>query len=139
MVFASVLIKDIAGPNGKVLICRRNADSKWEFPQGKARTNEKPQQFVSRIAWEQLGIDVTVGQLQTRGRKLQGDVKYDFHEYYDAVNTWKMEPKSGEYTEMMWVHPSELGNYDFCGDDQNFMGKYDPWINGREIPDIRMF
>jgi hypothetical protein len=37
------------------------------------------------------------------------------------------------------VHPSELGQYTFAGDDANFMAKYDPWIHGGEIPDQRMF
>ena len=38
----------------------------------------------------------------------------------------------------MWVHPSELGKVEYAGDDRNFMGKYDPWIRGGAIPNVRM-
>ncbi len=65
--------------------------------------------------------------------------KDDYHLYMEAVNTWQSEPKAGAYAEFKWVHPSELGKYEFAGDDVNFMAKYDPWVNGRFIPDRRMY
>ena len=36
------------------------------------------------------------------------------------------------------IHPSELGQLEYGGDDKNFMGKYDPWIRGGVIPNVRM-
>ena len=65
--------------------------------------------------------------------------KCDWHKYYGAVDTWQTEPSAGRYTEFAWVHPSELGRYEFAGDDREFMAQYDPWINGRPIPDRRMY
>ena len=153
MNYISVLIQHHQGPTGDVLICK-NSDGVWEFPNGKARTNESDEDAASRIAWEQLGMKVTVGKLSMIGHKrpLDGttehiyygnithntNTKCDYHSYYEAVNTWQTEPK-GKYAEYKWVHPSELGQYAFAGDDENFMAKYDPWINSREIPDRRMY
>lgn len=154
MKFVSVLIQHHAGPTGDVLICK-NKDGNWEFPHDKVRTNETEAEAASRVAWEQLGMKVAVGKMAMIGRKYTQDgyvehiacgnithnthTKYDYHCYYEAVNKWQTEPKSGVYSEFKWVHPSQLGSYGFTGDDKNFMAKYDPWINGREIPDCRMY
>lgn len=139
MTTASVLIRDIAGPTGRILIGRRVPGGPWEFPSGKTRTGETSGRFVARIVWEQLGIDVSVGRLQMRGRKKTPEALYDDHEYYDAVNIWKMTPKTDAFAETAWVHPSELSRYEFGGDDRNFIAKYFPWVTGGEIPDVRMY
>ena len=148
----SVLIQHHAGPTGNVLI-RKNADGVWEFPYDRERTNETEEAAAARIAGEQLGMTVSVGKLALRGRKKPSDgtvehlpegnithntnTKDDYHLYMEAVNTWQSEPKTD--AECRWVHPSELAQYEFAGDDANFLAKYDPWINGRFIPDVRMY
>ena len=150
----SVLIQHHAGPTGDVLICK-NAEGVWEFPHDVIRTNETDEAAAARVAGEQLGMTVSVGKLAMRGRKRPSDgwvehlaegnithnthTKFDFHVYYEAVNTWQSEPKAGTYAEFKWVHPSRLGEYEFAGDDANFMAKFDPWVNGRPIPDVRMY
>ena len=147
----SVLIQHHAGPTGNVLICK-NADGVWEFPHDRERTNETEEAAAARIAAEQLGMTVSVGKLAMRGRKKPADgtvehlpegnithntnTKDDYHLYMEAVNTWQTEPKTG--AECRWVHPSELAQYEFAGDDANFLAKYAPWVNGQFIPDVRM-
>lgn len=153
MTFVSVLIQHHAGPTGDVLICK-TPEGTWEFPHDRVRTNETEEEAASRIAWEQLGMKTTVGKQTMIGHKYPKDgyvehiyngnithnthTKHDYHCYYEAVNTWRTEPVAGTYAEFRWVHPSELGTYEFAGDDKNFMVKYDPWINARTIPDARM-
>ena len=150
----SVLIQHHAGPTGNVLICK-NADGVWEFPHGTVRTNETDEAAAARVAGEQLGMTVSVGKLAMRGRKKPQDgvtehlregnitrntnTKDDYHLYYEAVNTWQTEPEQKVYTEFKWVHPSLLAQCEFAGDDVNFLAKYDPWVNGQTIPDVRMF
>lgn len=150
----SVLIQHHAGPTGDVLICQR-ADGVWELPHDRERTNETDEAAAARIASEQLGMTVSVGKLAMRGRKKPSDgvtehiaegnithntnSKDDYHLYYEAVNTWQSEPKSEKYAAFRWVHPSALADYDFAGDDVNFLAKYEPWVKGRFIPDQRMF
>ena len=150
----SVLIQHHAGPTGNVLI-GRTADGVWEFPHDTVRTNEEDPMAAVRVAGEQLGMTVTPGKLIMIGRKKPQDgvtehiacgnithntnTKSRFHVYYEAVNTWQTEPKEGAYAEYRWVHPSELSQYEFAGDDVNFMAKYDPWVKGQMIPDVRMY
>ena len=150
----TLLIQHHAGPTGDVLVCQL-PEGGWELPKGYIRVNETPETAVARTAWETLGIQVKAGKLIVQGKKYRKDgtvehipcgnithnthTKCDYHSYYEAVNTWQTEPKSEVYTEFKWVHPSELGQYAYAGDDVNFMAKYDPWINGREIPERRMY
>ena len=154
MKYVSVLVQHHAGPTGDVLICK-NGEGIWEFPNDRIRTNETDEEAAARVAWEQLGVEVVVGKRTMVGRKLPQDgqvehiacgnithntnSKYDFHNYFEAVNKWQTEPRPVAYTEFKWVHPSELGQYEFAGDDKNFMAKYDPWVNARFIPDVRMY
>ena len=150
----SVLIQHHTGTTGNVLVCKR-PDGVWEFPHGTVRTNETDEAAAQRIAMEQLAMTISVGKLTLSGHKKPTDgtvehipcgnithnthTKCNWHNYYEAVNTWQTEPKSDVYTEFKWVHPSLLGTLEFAGDDVNFMAKYDPWVNGRFIPNVRMY
>ncbi|MCR4771892.1 MAG: NUDIX hydrolase [Oscillospiraceae bacterium] len=153
MIKISVLIKHHQGPTGDVLLCRKGSGS-WEFPSDRARVNETDEEAAERIAWEQLGMKIRVGKLTLSGHKNPQDgtvehiacgnithnthTKCDWHNYYEAVDVWQTEPRPGTYDSFMWVHPSELGAQEFSGDDKNFMGKYDPWIKGETVPNVRM-
>lgn len=154
MKFVSALIQHHAGPTGDVLICK-NENGKWEFPHTTVRCNETSEEAVARLAGEQLHMTVKAGKLALIGHKMPNDgtvehiacgnithntnTKCDYHEYYEAINTWQVEPSGDTYAEYKWVHPSELAAYEFEGDDVNFMAKYDPWVNARFIPDVRMY
>lgn len=153
MNYISILVQHHAGPTGDVLIAK-NADGLWEFPHGRARTNETEAEAAERIAWEVLGIKTVVGKRAMIGHKSPKDgsvehltvgnithnthTKCDYHCYYESVNKWQTEPNSQVYQEFKWVHPSQLAEYQFGGDDANFMAKYGPWISGGFIPDRRM-
>ena len=154
MEYLSVLIQHHAGPTGDVLVAK-NERGVWELPCGIVRVNESDEDAVKRVCWETLGMTVTPGRLEMLGHHypLDGTVEHivcgnithnthtkcDFHKYYTAVDTWQTEPQTGKYSEFMWVHPSELGRLEFGGDDADFTAKFDPWINGRPIPDRRMY
>ena len=154
MKYISILVQHHAGPTGGVLICK-NKNGVWEFPNVKQRTTETAEDAVTRLAMEQLGMAVKPGKLIMIGHKNPNDgytehiacgnithntnSKDNYHEYYEAVDTWQTEPTNAVYDEYKWVHPSELGQYEFEGDDVNFIAKYDPWVNSRFIPDRRMY
>ena len=153
MKLISVLVQHHAGPTGDVLICK-NKNGVWEFPNGTVRTGETDVEAAGRVCFEVLGLEATVGKMAMLGRKTPQDgyvehivcgnithnthTKDNYHCYYEAVNKWQAEPKSEVYSEMKYVHPSELGQYEFGGDDKNFMAKYDKYINAGLIPDVRM-
>ena len=153
MIKVSVLIRHHQGPTGDVLLCRRG-DGAWEFPNDRARVNETDEEAAERIAWEQLGMKIRVGKLTLSGHKNPQDgtvehiacgnithnthTKCDWHNYYEAVDVWQTEPVPGTYDAFKWVHPSELGALEYSGDDKNFMSRYDPWVRGETVPNVRM-
>ena len=154
MKYISVLVQHHPGPTGNVLICK-NKNGKWEFPCAKLCGTETSPDAAVRVAAEKLGMAVKAGKLIMIGHKnihagytehiACGNITHNtnskeiYHEYYEAVNTWQTEPQKLVYDEFKWVHPSELGQYEFEGDDINFMAKYDPWVNAKFIPDQRMY
>ena len=154
MIQVSILLQHHAGPSGAVLV-GKTEDGVWEFPHGTRRTNETEAEAVERICWEELGVKAAAGKLILEGHKYPDDgyteylyrgnithntrTKSDYHNYYEAVNKWQMDPKSGKYTELKWIHASALGTLEFADDDEIFMKKFDPWINPGMIPDVRMF
>ena len=133
MTHISVLIQNVAGPTGKVLIGKRD-DGTWALPTDVLHTGEDPARACMRIAWEQLRVDVDVNKLEMRALRKDGCG----HEYYSAVCARQQRPEDGWFVETAWVHPMELGRYEFGGDDGKFMAKYIPWLWCREVPDARL-
>ena len=153
MIYISLLVQHHGGPTADVLL-GKNENGIWEFPNGHVMTGETEEEACERIAWEVLGIKVNVIKRALIGAKypsngvtehiLQRNITHNnrpkdvWHCYYEVYNKWQNEPVSDKYTEFKWVHPSELGKEEFEGDDKNFMAKYDPYVNPKFIPDVRM-
>jgi len=97
--------------HGRVLIAERRGggpfDGLWEFPGGKIRQDETPNQALARELAEELGIEVTASSAFMSLR----------HEYDDRVVTieffivseWKSDPVGREGQELRWV-PTDLLN-----------------------------
>jgi 8-oxo-dGTP diphosphatase len=64
--------------NGRVLLTQRKAgthlEGAWEFPGGKVQAGEDPREALRRELREELGVDVTVGDI----------VEVTFHRYEEA-------------------------------------------------------
>ena len=62
--FIPVLAALIENPKGEFLIARRRSDlsdgGKWEFPGGKLRYSETPEECLRREIKEELGLDIIV-------------------------------------------------------------------------------
>jgi len=100
---------------GKLLITKRYDDAHlgglWEFPGGKREPKESFEQCLVRELHEELGIEVTVGEL----------VESITHEYPGKtvhlkffVYEWqKNEPQALGCSECKWVKAEELKEHDF--------------------------
>ena len=109
----------------KFLICQRPAHKTrgllWEFVGGKVEPGETMAQALERECAEELAIQVKVG-----GQFLQ-----EYHEYPDMLIRLTLfhctipsgVPQALEHKDLQWIHPSQIGNYEFCPADKDFLEK----------------
>ncbi len=110
---------------GRFMICRRPAHKArgllWEFVGGKVEKGETKQQALVRECMEELAVTIGVE-----------DVFMDVvHEYPDLTVHLTLfnafiaegEPQLLEHSEIKWITPAEIGNYDFCPADEEILKK----------------
>jgi len=119
-VTAAILIED-----GRVLIARRRPGVSqagfWEFPGGKVRPGESPEQCLEREIHEELGIRIAVGEFF-------GESIYAYEDKTVRLLAYRVRTAAGtmsanDHAELAWVHPEDLGGYRFCPADLPFADK----------------
>lgn len=122
--------------NGKLLITERHPDAHlgglWEFPGGKREPNESFEECLVRELREELGIEVSVGEL----------VESITHAYPEKTVhlkffrcSWKEhEPQPLGCVALQWVSAAELANYAFPTADARLLEELlrDPELWGAE-------
>jgi 8-oxo-dGTP diphosphatase len=101
----------------RILIGQRRRDDtsplKWEFPGGKVRREEKPEEALARELREELGATlqgcVEIGRVQHAYPSGAGQLEIRF--YAAEIADADIQPKCFE--QIAWVLPKELGEYDF--------------------------
>ena len=105
--------------NNKFMICQRPAHKArgllWEFVGGKVEPGETKEQALIRECQEELAVTLSVG-----------DIFMDVvHEYPDLTVHLTLfnatiaegELQKLEHTDIQWITPSEIPNYEFCPAD----------------------
>jgi 8-oxo-dGTP diphosphatase len=128
-VTAAILIKD-----DKILIARRKDSDrqggKWEFPGGKIRADETPEQCLAREMREEFDIEVSVGEFF-------GESNYHYEHgtitLFAYLATWIDGKFSlNAHTDCRWVNPLELANFDFAEADIPFVDKLQQTQDSRQ-------
>src|SRR5262249_18210159 len=108
---------------GKLLITLRHADvhlgGYWEFPGGKREPNETFEECLARELREELGIEVTVGEL----------LENLIHHYPERTVQLKFfrcrwrqhEPQALGCGDFRWVDAEELGDFSFPAADARLL------------------
>ena len=101
--------------DGRVLLAERPAGKAmaglWEFPGGKVKALETPEQALVRELEEELGIKTSVGCLSPL--TFASHAYEDFHLLMPlyACRVWHGTPIPREGQRLVWVRPKELQNY----------------------------
>jgi 8-oxo-dGTP diphosphatase len=104
---------------------RRNDTSplKWEFPGGKMRENETPEEALARELREELGAEmrraVEVGLVEYQYPNSPNRLKIRF--FAAEIAEGVVEPKCFE--QILWVLPRELGEYDFLDANRELIAR----------------
>ncbi len=119
--------------SGKVLIAKRPEDKMlgglWEFPGGKAKTGETPEDTLHRELDEELGVKISIlGKLMSLNHAYS-HFKITMHAYMCVITDGKPEPKASR--ELKWVSRDELENYPFPKANRRLTEKL---VSGENIP-----
>jgi 8-oxo-dGTP diphosphatase len=113
----SVVTAVIERADRRILIGqRRRGDSsplKWEFPGGKLRAGERPEQGLARELQEELGAKLIgcVEIARVQHRYASSGAELDIRFFAAEILDGPVEPRCFE--QILWVLPKELGDYDF--------------------------
>ncbi|EKE04183.1 MAG: hypothetical protein ACD_20C00098G0011 [uncultured bacterium] len=119
-VTAAVIEKD-----GKILIAKRKKgtrlEGKWEFPGGKLKCEETPEQCLKRELEEELGIETEVGDFICSS-------KYEYPHISIELLVYRVKYISGifeltDHEEIKWVYPQDLSDYDLAPADIPIVNK----------------
>lgn len=111
--------------NGKFMICRRPQNKArallWEFVGGKVEPGETKKQALIRECCEELAVNISVG----------GEFMNVTHEYPDitvhltlfCATIKEGVPKLIEHSDLKWIVPEEIHNYEFCPADKEILQK----------------
>jgi 8-oxo-dGTP diphosphatase len=103
----------------KVLIAKRKANDqqagKWEFPGGKIRKDETPQQCLAREMREEFGIEVMVGDFFAESIYHYEDQSIRLMAFH-AVWT-KGNISLNAHAEFRWVSVDQINKFDFAPAD----------------------
>jgi 8-oxo-dGTP diphosphatase len=110
--------------DGRVLIGKRKAGrfaGRWEFPGGKVEPGETPESCLKRELQEELGIEARIGPMVL-------STEHAYSHMSIELITYRVEVLTGEFclrdhTEICWIAPEELGEYDFPEADRAVIEK----------------
>ena len=108
---------------GRVLIARRKPGASqagmWEFPGGKVRPGETPEECLKREIREELGLDIAVGKFLGESIHAYADQHIRLRAYYARIEAGT--PVLNDHAAVAWVRFDELGRFTFCAADMPFV------------------
>lgn len=118
----------------KFLICQRPEHKArgllWEFVGGKVEPGETMEQALQRECAEELAIQVNVG----------GQFMQEYHDYPDMLIRLTLfhctipsgAPQALEHRDLRWIHPSQIGDFEFCPADRDILKEIQRVYENRE-------
>ena len=111
--------------NGKFMICRRPKNKArallWEFAGGKVEPGETKKQAVTRECWEELAIRISVGEEFVNVTHEYPDITVHLTLFCATIK--EGVPTLIEHSDLKWITPEEIPNYEFCPADEVILRK----------------
>ena len=109
----------------RFMICRRPANKArallWEFVGGKVEPGETKEEALIRECREELDITLSVGDEFMSVTHEYPDITVHLTLFNATIKAG--EPKLIEHSDLKWITPAEIPNYDFCPADEEILKK----------------
>lgn len=109
---------------GRLLVGqRRRSDTfglKWEFPGGKVRPEETPEQGLKRELREELGVDSAIGAEVYRTRHRYRELSHELLLIFFAARL-QAKPLNLAFEQVRWVERDRLPTLEFLPADQELV------------------
>ncbi len=123
-VAAALITKEEQGRK-KFMICRRPENKArgllWEFVGGKVEPGESREQALIRECREELDVTVIVGDKFCEVEHVYPDITINLTIFNCRIE--KGTPRLIEHSDMRWITPEEIKNYEFCPADKAILSK----------------
>lgn len=109
----------IRNKEGKILLARRaqgRFSGLWEFPGGKLQPNESEPDCLKREIWEELGLEITVGDFFTRNDHTYPFVKISLI-VWKALCQDEKNIRLRDHDSIIWIDIHELENFSLTDAD----------------------
>ncbi len=111
--------------SGRFMICQRPAHKArgllWEFVGGKTEPGETKEEALRRECREELNIDVTVEDVFAEVTHAYPDITVHLTLLRAAIAGGT--PQKLEHSDIRWITPAEIPDYEFCPADQEILRK----------------
>ncbi len=126
-VFESGLLKEVVAglifDGDRFLICKRPLNKArgglFEFVGGKVENNESKEDTLIRECKEELDVLIEVGEEFTSVLHFYDDLTVHLTVFNAKITSGNL--KLLEHSEIRWILPSEIDNYEFCGADTEIL------------------
>lgn len=109
----------------KFMICQRPPGKArallWEFVGGKVEPGETKEQALIRECMEELAVNISVSDIFMDVTHAYPDMTVHLTLYNASIV--KGIPEKLEHTDIKWIYPSEINQYDFCPADEEILKK----------------
>ena len=93
----------------------------WEFPGGKNRESETPEETLRREFHEEFHADITVHEIVYAGSFVNKDTQYQLIAFRITINTPEEELIFEEHQEIAWKTIKELESYTMADSDRQIV------------------
>ena len=110
---------------GKVLISSRSENqilhNFWEFPGGKLKTNESPDDAIIREIKEELSLDINKKSLKPLSFNTYTYDEFHAIIFFYICRSWEGTPVSKKNQKILWVKIDKLKKYKFLAGSNKFV------------------
>ena len=110
---------------GKVLISSRSENqilhNFWEFPGGKLKTNESPDDAIIREIKEELSLDINKKSLKPLSFNTYTYDEFHVIIFFYICRSWKGTPVSKKNHKILWIEIDKLKKYKFLAGSNKFV------------------